>query len=475
MVSFPSMGQIAAAVGIPIVLAGGSEQASAKPITPPELTSTQDPGTRANASRAEVAQRVAQCVFRHGDRTPFSELMDELEQPELAQLPGQVATLVVRNRSRIYVAVAADMGHPSIPDLLVLDGFYGPHSLVDFGLDGNVNAGITHGMQGALEENAVDPNPFNNLGDGAEGSIHQPTYQASLATSLQQMDEVCRANETEQPRSFYASHCPTEDMGLMKLSQLHAQVVPSIARLHGENEVHGTAYECSGFAFGPDGAGLFATARHCLGQLDGSDTEIMVEWPAQLSERGEITQLYRTQGEIVDYNTTATKDVAIIAVNQAVPTYPLEPNTHPEGLPSALFGNPLGASWRLAGSTTPAHLNYTPEMKYQIELNVDPHCNAAAGPGNSGGPNVDSAGKVLGTVWAGIHGDEELMTYSVPIQTTMTLLASVPPIRLGGIQWEVSKRPVEICGVKQENVLLSLSGWQRSTVADEATCRPWTQ
>jgi S1-C subfamily serine protease len=152
-----------------------------------------------------------------------------------------------------------------------------------------------------------------------------------------------------------------------------------------------TGYGSGFVAWIDDGAAYVLTAQHVVGdQFHGGVT---------LARRGG-----GWQGEIVELD--AQNDLALIRMN-AKPTgiAPLwqSPRTTPPraGDELLLIGSPFG----LEGSVTRGVVSRVTREAIQTD--------AAANPGNSGGPAIDTRGRVVGVL---VGGGGENVNFAVPIQ-----------------------------------------------------------
>ena len=179
------------------------------------------------------------------------------------------------------------------------------------------------------------------------------------------------------------------------------------------------AGECSGTAFCVDRSGLFITTAHVVEDAV-NDSRHLVKLAMDV---GLPTQRSR-QAEIVRVDTKV--DLALIKTESDPRLEALDLGTDGdlvETMPVTTFGFPLG-KW-LAGTASAPESNYPevtaspsritalgPAVRFDGQLN----------PGNSGGPVIDSSGKVMGAARATIRGAS--INFAIPVGQIREFLAT---------------------------------------------------
>lgn len=175
---------------------------------------------------------------------------------------------------------------------------------------------------------------------------------------------------------------------------LPATVFVSGDRVGGQGRIHG-----SGFVV--DHSGTIVTNLHVIGRLANISVQL---------HNGDIYERVKVRA------TDEQKDVAILQIpGFNVPTLTLgDSDTVRVGDPVVLVGSPLG----LDGTVTAGIVSSLRPLPGYRVIQTD----AAASPGNSGGPMLNARGEVVGVLTFGIKRGENL-NFVVPINYVRGLLA----------------------------------------------------
>jgi S1-C subfamily serine protease len=139
----------------------------------------------------------------------------------------------------------------------------------------------------------------------------------------------------------------------------------------------------------------------------------------------------------------ARKDLAILQVpGFGLPTIPLgDSESVQPGQPVVLIGNPLGV---LEGSVSSGVISGVRQLEGFRAIQTD----AAANPGNSGGPLLDSGGNAIGVLSFTVRGAESL-NFVVPINYARGLLVSKEAFEIDELDKRVSgSRGADLFGQK---------------------------
>lgn len=212
--------------------------------------------------------------------------------------------------------------------------------------------------------------------------------EANAITSLRAQDTTLASR-----LSKLGATVSTQGAGLEALAQ---RVLKSVYTV-GSGQEQGTAW----VAWKEGGASYLITANHVV-----ADAVATGDRSVTLQQKG-----VRVQGTVV--STDRTNDLALVETTRSVG--PALWQTPRLGT-SALVGDPLllvGSPYGLEGTVTQGVVS---RITYN-EIQTD----AAANPGNSGGPAVDRDGNVVGVL---LEGGGENLNFAVPIQRACVSLRS---------------------------------------------------
>lgn len=195
------------------------------------------------------------------------------------------------------------------------------------------------------------------------------------------------------------------------------------------NPIEEDATTGSGFVVSPKG--YIVTNRHVLQLWEYDPTWVRNHYRGKITEikvvfAGENPDDAR-RGEIVKLSDTTDTDVAVIRVEpfERMPylnNFNRDQSSLSQGDPVAVIGYPLGpelleitGSKAAETSLTTGVISRVPVGKIQID--------AAANPGNSGGPIFDSQGRVIGVLTQGLAAlNAQNINFGTPIDAALALV-----------------------------------------------------
>lgn len=261
----------------------------------------------------------------------------------------------------------------------------------------------------------------------------------------------------DAPVDFEAQALDAYSAAVVKVVEDVGPAVVSISR----RSRRGPAGAGSGLAFTPDGYVL--TNAHVAAGAE----ELDVGFTDGSSARGHVVG--------IDHAT----DVAVVRVASAAPRH-AELGTSATlkvGQLVVAIGNPLGFSSTVSAGVVSA-LGRTMRARDGRAMEGIIQSDVALNPGNSGGPLVDSRGRVVGVNTAIILGAQGI-SFSVPIDTAKWVLAelmSVGRVRRGWLGISGQNRPLardlaRQLGIPNETCV-EVSGFDRRGPAQAAGLRP---
>src|SRR5262245_14928057 len=228
------------------------------------------------------------------------------------------------------------------------------------------------------------------------------------------MMELLRLMTRRFGKSAAASLPPEDEASAQEIAR---RVSPAVVLIKGAAQ---DGSDVSGTGFVVDESGTIVTNLHVIEGLSHG----AVRMPS-----GDIYDRFTVQGF------DERKDIAIIQVaGFGLPKVDLGDSDDLEpGQPVLLFGNPLG----LEGSISEGIISAIRRLKagYRV-IQTD----AAANPGNSGGPLIDSKGKAVG-ILSFMRVEGENLNFAVPINYARGMLAEMGSFPLEDLQSKLEKTP----------------------------------
>jgi S1-C subfamily serine protease len=182
-------------------------------------------------------------------------------------------------------------------------------------------------------------------------------------------------------------------------------------------ETHGG----TGSAFCIDASGYFVTNQHVVGAEGSEDVRLVLH-------SGESNQTI-VRARVV--HSDSGRDLALLKTETPVALTPLELGTSADLIETttvAAFGYPFGKGLAVKPTSYPAisvNLGHVTSLRKDRGQLAQIQIDAIVNPGNSGGPVLDSSGRVIGIVVSGIRGAG--INFAIPVELLKSYL---PPIEI---------------------------------------------
>ena len=180
-------------------------------------------------------------------------------------------------------------------------------------------------------------------------------------------------------------------------------------------------HDGTGSAFCIDASGYFVTNQHVVGQEGSEDVRLVLH-------SGEANQTI-VRARVV--RSDSARDLALLKTDMPVALTPLELGSSADLIETsavAAFGYPFGKDLAVRPTSYPTisvNLGHITSLRKDHGQLAGIQIDAAVNPGNSGGPVLNSTGKVVGIVVSGIRGAG--INFAIPVEI---LKGYLPPIEI---------------------------------------------
>jgi S1-C subfamily serine protease len=174
-----------------------------------------------------------------------------------------------------------------------------------------------------------------------------------------------------------------------------------------------------GSAFCVDTGGYFVTNQHVVAAVDGELVRLILH-SGESNQSAVTARLVRSDREA---------DLALLKAETPVALTPLSLGTSADLIETstvAAFGYPFGKDLAVKSTEYPnisVSLGHVTSLRKSHGQLAEIQLDAALNPGNSGGPVLDSSGRVVGVVVSGIRGAG--INFAIPVETLRGFLSKV--------------------------------------------------